>query len=341
MFILTTASSVILDLIRVILIQLVLFGHLNDYFHLVNWLSPPVFSFIQNIAVSGFFLLSGFLIPYSLNKKTSTKTYFFKEYFFDRLMRIYIVVIPALFFTIIIDFIHLYFNQGTYRFINAFNLKTFITNLLMLQYFPSIPFGSNRPIWVLGLLWWLYLAFGWWWFNHHSWRRRPALAISTLLIFSAIPLISLFHGRGQGLVLIWLLGAAVFYLLKYHYFSWMKHRLSLLLSGIFFCLSLVCVFFTKNEFGLQFGILLALSFLFLLNNFQSYPRQTILPLKKVFRGFSDYSFTLYLTHYPIIVLILSLNLHLNSYQYFFLLFFLTNLFAYLIAQITEMKTQSL
>ncbi|MBU1322771.1 acyltransferase, partial [Patescibacteria group bacterium] len=71
MFILTSASSVALDLIRVILIQLVLFGHLNGYFHLVNWLSPPVFPFIQNIAVSGFFLLSGFLISYSLSQKTN------------------------------------------------------------------------------------------------------------------------------------------------------------------------------------------------------------------------------------------------------------------------------
>ena len=341
MFILTSASSVALDLIRVILIQLVLFGHLNGYFHLVNWLSPPVFPFIQNIAVSGFFLLSGFLISYSLSQKTNNKAYSFKEYFLDRLVRIYIVFIPALIFTIIIDLMHLYFNQGIYRFINAFNLKTFFTNLLMLQYFPSIPFGSNRPFWVLGLLWWLYLSFGWWWFKHRRWRQRPIFFISVLLAFSTIPFISLFHGRGQGLALIWLLGAVAFYLSRTHLLSRAKSKSSLLLSGIFFCLSLVCVFITKNEFGLLFGILLALSFLFLLNHFQSYQQQIALPIKKVFRIFSGYSFTLYLTHYPIIVLLLSLHLSLEPYQYFFLLFIISNLCAYLIAQITEMKTQFL
>jgi len=341
MLILTSTSSVILDLIRVILIQLVLFGHLNGYFHLVNWLSPPAFPFIQNIAVSGFFLLSGFLISYSLSQKTGKKAYSFKEYFLDRLVRIYIVFIPALLFTIVIDLIHLYFNHGVYRFINAFNLKTFFTNLFMLLYFPSIPFGSNRPFWVLGLLWWLYLAYGWWWFNRRFWHPRPIFFISILLAFSIIPLVSLFHGRGQGLALIWLLGVAVFYLLKSPFFTSVKLRLSPLLSVIFFCFSIICIFFTKNEFGLPFGILLALSFLSFLNSLQSYQQTIALPLKKVFRIFSGYSFTLYLTHYPIIVFILSLNLHLNSYQYFFLLFLIANLCACLIAQITEMKTQSL
>ena len=341
MLALTSVSSIALDLIRAILIQMVLFGHLNGYFNFVNWLAPPVFPFIQNIAVSGFFLLSGFLISYSLSQKTNNKAYSFKEYFLDRLVRIYIVFIPALIFTIIIDLMHLYFNQGIYRFINAFNLKTFFTNLLMLQYFPSIPFGSNRPFWVLGLLWWLYLAYGWWWLNRRSWRQRPIFFISILLAFSIIPLVSLFHGRGQGLALVWLLGVFIFYLLKSHFLSRIKSLSSLFLSGFCFCISLTSLFFTKSEFGLPFGILLALSFLFLLNNLQSYQQQMALPIKKVFRIFSGYSFTLYLTHYPIIVLLLSLHLSLEPYQYFFLLFIISNLCAYLIAQITEMKTQSL
>lgn len=341
MFILTSMSSVVLDLVRVILIQLVLFGHLNGYFHLASWLYPPSFPFIQNIAVSGFFLLSGFLIPYSLSQKNVNKAYSFKEYFFDRLIRIYIVFIPALIFTIIIDLMHVYFNHGIYRFINAFNLKTFFANLLMLQYFPSVPFGSNRPFWVLPLLWWLYLAFGWWWFKHRHWRQQPIFFISIFLTFLIIPLVSLFHGRGQGLALIWLLGAAAFYLSRTHLLSRVKSKSSLLLSGIFFCLSLVCVFITKNEFGLLFGLMITSSFLFLLNSFQYYQQLIPLSVKKVSRMLSGYSFTLYLTHYPIIVFILSLNLHLGSYEYFFLLFVLVNLCAYLIAKITEMKTQSL
>ena len=165
--------------------------------------------------------------------------------------------------------------------------------------------------------------------------------ISVLLAFSTIPFISLFHGRGQGLALIWLLGVAVFYLLKSPLFFRIKPLSSLFLSGLCFCISVISLFFTKSEFGLPFGILLALSFLSLLNSLQSYQQPIALPLKKVFRIFSGYSFTLYLTHYPIIVFILSLNLHLGSYEYFFLLFVLVNLCAYLIAKITEMKTQSL
>ena len=90
-----------------------------------------------------------------------------------------------------------------YRFYDSFNLKTLITNLLMLQYWPSVPFGSGRPFWTLSLIWWSYLTYGWLVLSREKWLA---------LVWGIIPIYSLFYGRGRGLVLVWWLGAAMYYL---------------------------------------------------------------------------------------------------------------------------------
>lgn len=193
--ILTPLASLCLDLLRILAAQSVLVGHLLSYFHPLSWL--------QNGAVVVFFFISGYLIAMSVTAKRRQKNYAFKQFFLERFSRIYAVFLPAILLVVFIDGLFILRQPQLYRFYEAFNLKTFIANLLMLQYWPSIPFGTGRPFWALPLLWWNYLAYGWLVLSKKKWLS---------LLWGIIPLYSLFYGRGQGLVLIWWLGVAVYYL---------------------------------------------------------------------------------------------------------------------------------
>ena len=62
-------SSVILDFIRGASAQVVVIGHGISFFGIFTFLHEPNFPWMQNIAVLIFFLLSGFLIPYSTIRK--------------------------------------------------------------------------------------------------------------------------------------------------------------------------------------------------------------------------------------------------------------------------------
>ncbi len=188
--------SLVLDIARILAAQAVLVGHLLTYIY--------PFPNLQNGAVVVFFFISGYLIAATMVKKRlHLKKYSFKQFFLERLSRIYIVFIPVILLVVLIDGLSIMLAPQFYRFYDAYNLKTFLANLLMLQYWPSIPFGSGRPFWALPLLWWNYLAYGWLSLSKNKW---PAV------MFAIIPLLSLFYGRGQGLALAWWLGAAIYYL---------------------------------------------------------------------------------------------------------------------------------
>lgn len=132
--------------------------------------------------------MSGYLIAMSVEAKRRLKTYTFKQFLFKRLNRIYGVFLPAILLVALIDGLFILTQPQLYRFYDSFNLKTLITNLLMLQYWPSVPFGSARPFWTLPLLWWNYLAYGWLFLSRKKWLS---------LVWGIIPIYSLFYGRGQ------------------------------------------------------------------------------------------------------------------------------------------------
>lgn len=65
-----------------------------------------------------------------------------------------------------LDSIRIYlYDIEEYGYLNFFNTRTFIGNLLMLQNFPKFDlsittFGSGRPLRTLSIEWWLYMSFG-------------------------------------------------------------------------------------------------------------------------------------------------------------------------------------
>jgi peptidoglycan/LPS O-acetylase OafA/YrhL len=103
--------------------------------------------------VIGFFLISGFLMFYSLNHK-----YFsFQVFLLKRFERIYIPFIVSLLVSIVVAY-------ATGNLSKNFNGSDLMGNLLLLQDFGSVkpgtwfyPFLGNLPLWSLSYQWWFYI----------------------------------------------------------------------------------------------------------------------------------------------------------------------------------------
>ncbi len=128
--------------------------------------------------VVGFFLMSGFLIFFSLERK-----YFsFKKFLLKRFQRIYIPFLISLLVSLVIG----YFTGSLSK---LFTWKDLIGNLLLLQDFGSVkpgtwfyPFLGNLPLWSLSYQWWFYLLV----YPLYRCLPRQKYRIYLVLIFSSI-----------------------------------------------------------------------------------------------------------------------------------------------------------
>ena len=126
-----TQASPLLDLIRMAAAQAVCFGHAISFFGVLPSLQPPHAPYLQNCAVQVFFVLSGFVIAYSLASRAGDPGYGFPEYFIDRWSRIYSAYLPALVVVVAIDYLLL--RAGRYEFPEYLTPAVFGANVLMLQ----------------------------------------------------------------------------------------------------------------------------------------------------------------------------------------------------------------
>ncbi len=210
-YFLNHAESLFLDGLRGLAAQLVLIGHALDFFltAIPEWLETYR---LQEFGVVIFFVLSGYLIAYSCDRKQSWSTGKFSDYLRSRAVRIYSTLIPALLLIALLDV----FFTGTFAqdFPIDYSPGTALINLLHLQEYPATHwpfFGSGYPLWSLSVEWWLYMGFGVCVFRDawRHWYSYPLLllAIGSLLYNST-------SGNAPGLVLIWLLGAIGYWLGK-------------------------------------------------------------------------------------------------------------------------------
>lgn len=136
---LSEGSSVTLDLIRLVSAQLVVIGHTIQGLEIFPFLQPPYAPYMQNVAVVVFFVLSGFLISYTVFSRRDRTDYDFRVYFIDRFFRIYSGYLPAIVFIIVIDSINIAaFGREGFAYADALDLKTIIGNVLMLQDYPAL-----------------------------------------------------------------------------------------------------------------------------------------------------------------------------------------------------------
>jgi peptidoglycan/LPS O-acetylase OafA/YrhL len=336
---LTSSSSVSLDLIRAISAQLVFVGHLLSFYQIYG--GNPNDFLMQQLGVLVFFMLSGFLISYSISNKTEDYTY--KEFVIDRFARIFIAFIPALF---VIAGLDLLSNKLYGSAIENMDVRTFIGNVLMLQDFPHqskllifgiqwdniTSLGTGRPLWTVAIEWWIYLFFGFVMLKKRPYNVLSILAFCFLLY---VPIDNVF-GKGDGLSIVWFTGALIFYLLKRNFLGQPKET-----GVVIFVLLVACasrLYFNNHDFyDTGFGFLLVTILFLSLVRTQSRPISILLKFRSPVNTLAAYSFSLYLLHYTIIVFVMNMKLGMNKWAEMALIFIGGNILSYLFAQVTEYK----
>ncbi|WP_252179579.1 acyltransferase [Endozoicomonas sp. 4G] len=331
---LSKEESASLDFLRAISALLVVIGHGISFCGILTSLHQPNAPWMQNIAVVIFFILSGFLIAYSLAGKRNNNGYTYYHYVSDRFSRIYVTFIPALLFVVFIDFLSLTKSSDVYQYYAAYNPITFIANLLMLQDYPvfsfATSFGSARPFWTLAIEWWIYLFVGSLFF---FFRDKKTKYIFLALIFMIVPLYNFIGGRGNGLFLYWLLGVGVFLVWSKGYVRSLSFNKKILAFVLFLILAVYRVLNTLVEYDKLFALFLSISILFFVEV------ASLLDLNKLILLISsklaNYSYTLYLIHYSLYDFLVS---HYGGgVLIFFVGFLLSNTIAYIMGFYIEGK----
>jgi len=341
---LTTNNSIILDLIRGLSAQIVVVGHLLAMMNLQKHPKVPI---IQNLGVLVFFVLSGFLITYSLSNKN--ESYTFKEFLIDRFSRIYIAFIPALVFVFVMDRMFSDLPE-----INAYSSESpfidFVGNIVMLQNHPLVsavsnslpPFGSGRPFWTVAVEWWIYVYVGFIWLFLRKNQRATA---STIVIFSFLSIVPIYNliGRGDGLTIAWIFGA---------FLCWFRNRQPKLFTtpaGLYLVLFFCAIGWALRSFGtnssdqydigLAFIITVSIYCLLELSDFKSFVMKIIMQAKKAVQIFADFSYSLYLIHYTVIIVVIGvLPENINTGAKILIPWLASNMIAYLFYYLTEYHT---
>lgn len=175
-----TWASVLLDLLRGLAAILVLVDHWRNHlfvnFHEVGahrglLALPYALSAAGHEAVVIFFVLSGFLIGGAVRRAVQLGTWGWAPYLTQRLVRLWIVLLPGLLLTLLWDKIGVTLaasrpvyvgdpaNHVMGSIANTDVASVFAGNLLFVQEVLVPAFGSNGPLWSLANEFWYYLLF--------------------------------------------------------------------------------------------------------------------------------------------------------------------------------------
>ena len=152
--------STVIDLIRLSSAVLVILGHTNFYWFFCGHTQGVGPQNGQDYVII-FFVISGFVITWSVDRK---KDYHFGQYLFDRLIRLWSVVIPALILGLALDHFGRSIHPQTYGSIFSaehLELKLLLSGLFLHEsWFLSIRPGTNGPFWSLSYEFFYYMIFG-------------------------------------------------------------------------------------------------------------------------------------------------------------------------------------
>lgn len=257
-------------------------------------------------AVMIFFVISGFLVGGKVVSSFKCGNFQWRKYMVDRVSRLYAVLLVALFFGGICDWVGLHYANafGLYdgspqqpmaivsRDISAdSNLWALCANAMFLQTIIAPTFGSNGPLWSLANEWWYYILF-------------PLLltVIKGSALWPRLLSIGLVIGLGFLLPLsIWVLGAVWLFgvMVAMAKKPWLPWQVTLVMTMA----SLFVARLEMFEFPLIGNMLIGLSFGLLLNSLTKLSRR--FPLSGMSLALAEFSYSLYLLHFPFILLLLS------------------------------------
>lgn len=307
-----------LDGLRGLAALIVFLVHLNDIYVLplirANGFIQNFATILSSYAVMVFFVLSGFVITASALKFLSKDSFSSLNFFKKRLIRIYPPFIFSLLLAISVGLVIKYFElHGSESYLLdgetyaarkkiVFDVNNYIYNLFMYHGFhPAYnAISINGPLWSVSYEWWFYIIlilFIAWWDRRRVWLSAVPLCFIVLFLYHQNNTKFLF------LISVWLLGALSAYIHLY------QNRLQpykllpifitimiLIVREIYKDWEIILPFKGNKSYFFQF---LCVVVLLLLMNFKPFMRVfSINFLCKM----SKYSYTLYVIHFPLLLL---------------------------------------
>jgi peptidoglycan/LPS O-acetylase OafA/YrhL len=303
--------SVLISVLRGLAALAVACGHLrSEMYPAVREVAQPAlwfkgFAFFTGFghqAVMVFFIISGWLVGGSLLDKMG-RPGAVADYAIDRATRLWTVLIPAFGLTLL-------FGLGTgallpggidFSAANEFSALTFAGNLLGLQSVALANFGGNYALWSLANETWYYVLFPLLvlLFTTRRGLARIACGAALALLAAVLPLAIVLYFS------VWLLGVA-FSRVRIDCGAATRCGWLLLLVATSVYYRLTGSNDASNRAALWMDLVLGLMFLVMLSSLQfKAPPQSALgrPLAKAGKFFADFSFSLYVLHVPLIVLL--------------------------------------
>lgn len=285
-------------------------GILTKAFYLVTGLGH------QSVMI--FFVLSGYLVGGSVIAALEKGKWSWKSYLLRRMSRLWVVLIPALILTLILDKIGYSFApagyEGAYRAIYntgpsltgpaEWSFSLFFGNIFFLQTISIPCFGTNSPLWSLANEFWYYLLLPLLltvFLPGRLWIRIPSLLMAMLLIL-LLPSSVLFGG------LIWVSGVGVFFLLRKASVRTIVSHPLWIVFGLFMTAGMLLATRTALMSGWCGDLALGLGCAFLVAGLACTSSANSL-YGKISAGISDISYTLYLVHFPLMAFVFFVFFH--------------------------------
>jgi peptidoglycan/LPS O-acetylase OafA/YrhL len=307
--------SLFLDVARGVAAFLVMAGHLRSFFFSTYADLNPEYHNIINYflffitrigheCVILFFVLSGYLVGGNLLKSILEEKLLWKKYFTDRLIRMYVVFLPALLLGFILDTIRCSSLGDCFQ-TTPFEIETVLGNIFFLHTIAVPIFTSNVALWSLANELWYYLLFPLLLlpliFKIHNIIRIISVVLILMISYTFMPqIIQLFP--------LWILGAVI-RLVPPPIF--LKKKIFLGLFYIFFFLSIGYsnIYHTllgNYLVGIAFSLLILFHSVSTVINFRS--------IKRPATFLANISFSLYAIHLPIMFLLLALFQHITPFN---------------------------
>ncbi|WP_420383837.1 acyltransferase family protein [Novosphingobium sp.] len=365
-------NSVMLDAFRGIAALIVVAGHARGLFfgsmvtaafaagpmaHMAKAMPTPLT--IGHEAVMVFFVLSGYLVGGSVLRQVGTDRWSWKDYLIKRLSRLWAVLIPVLFIGLGLDVVgHGFFTHAgslyavpagqdyvtSSTFSTQMTLSTLVGNIFFLQAIRVPTAGTNMALWSLAYEFWYYMAFP---FIVMFFAKNSSILNRTLSLITVLAIFWLIRQYASYLFIFWIAGAIVAILPDKKDFKYSR-----VIAFTSFCLFLGAFFYVRIfDINLHLAEFVVSSvFALLLYTIKFTKNMTSIPIfSAVTQFFSKISYTLYVSHVPLIIFIantINNPWSLHHMTYFLFLAFLgvlisTILWAALLNWLFESRTAKL
>lgn len=355
-----------LDFARGMAALLVLGGHLRAFVFLTyGEASNPgiigkLFYFLTGLghqAVMIFFILSGFLITQSIQNSVRKGQWSWQGYTINRLTRLWVVLLPALFMTLLWDSLGKvltdsnYYNGALWTTYNSgprlglteatYSLFTLFQNIFFLQTITVPTYGTNGPLWSLANEFWYYVIFPLAYLlfvKATTLTHRLLLLIILTAVVMWLPFDLLLLGG------VWLLGYLAVLIYKQPFIQ--------RLCGNFWYLACTVLIFMVTIGASRVGRLVGLwgdgavgfTFFLVMLGLLHYEINHYL-YRNISAFFSKISYTLYLTHFPFLSFLICVLLKNQRYAFnttgiilYLILFSVSILYAFIMFKLFENNT---